>query len=206
MILTTTLPSRSGRLALVPPNGQDDAAVAALRSHPEIRRYLPFFPDHLSTENARAHRLERAADKTRISFHIHALTAQSDLPPKFVGTAGISHINAEFRTCEMGILISPDSFRGGIATEALYTVLAYAFEEQHFHRAAFRTGVENVGMRGWLHSAGATLETVQRGAWSDGLGGYVDICVYSILEGDWVDTVKPRLEERIDRRGAAPWV
>lgn len=201
MTFNTTLPSRSGRIALVPPKEEDDAAVAALRSHPETRRYLPFFPDRVSTEDARALRLARAGDQTRIPFNIHALTAHS--PAKFIGMAGITHINSEFKSCEIGILISPDSFRAGFATEALYTVLAYAFEELHFHRAAFHTGVDNAGMRGWLQKAGATLETIQRGSWSDGLGGYTDTCLYSILEGEWVDTVKERLEERMDRVAAS---
>ncbi|KAJ7858718.1 acyl-CoA N-acyltransferase, partial [Mycena leptocephala] len=195
-----TLPSRSGRIVLVRPGDEDDAAVAALRSHPETRRYLPFLPEHFSVEDAHAHRLARAADETRVSFSIHLanpLSAKSHT--KFVGSAGITHINTEFKSCEIGILISPESARGGLATDALYTVLAYVFEERKFHRAAFVTAVDNVGMRGWLDKAGATLEGIMRGIFLDGKGGWMDMCLYSILEGDWADTVKIRLGERISR-------
>lgn len=200
MIAPDTLPSRSGRIVLVRPGDEDDAAVAALRSHPETRRYLPFLPEHFSVEDARAHRLARAADETRVSFSIHLanpLSAKSHT--KFVGSAGITHINTEFKSCEIGILISPESARGGLATDALYTVLAYVFEERKFHRAAFVTAVDNVGMRGWLDKAGATLEGIMRGIFLDGKGGWMDMCLYSILEGDWADTVKIRLGERISR-------
>ncbi|KAJ7170263.1 acyl-CoA N-acyltransferase [Mycena crocata] len=197
MILDTTLPSRSGRIALVPPHEDDDVAVAALRSHPEIRRYLPFFPESVSVEDARALRLARTADETRISFNLHALSA--DAPTKFVGTVGISHINTEFKSCEIGVLISPDCFRGGFATDALYAALAYAFEQRKFHRAAFLTAKDNAGMRGWLEKAGATLDATQRECRPDDIGGFADWCLYSILERDWVNTVKLKLEARIDR-------
>ncbi|KAJ7108671.1 acyl-CoA N-acyltransferase [Mycena epipterygia] len=192
MNLSAPLLSRSGRIVLVPPAEEDDTAVAALRSHPETRRYLPFLPTHLSVADAHAHRLARAADATRISFNIHAL------PAKFVGTVGITHINIESNSCSIGILISPDAVRGGVATDALYTVLTYAFEQLKVHRAAFHTAVDNVGMRGWLDKAGAKLEGIQRESWSDGMGGYINVCLYSILQAEWVGTVKPRLEERID--------
>jgi RimJ/RimL family protein N-acetyltransferase len=54
-------------------------------------------------------------------------------------------------------------------------------------------------MRGWLDKAGATLEGIMRGIFLDGKGGWMDMCLYSILEGEWADTVKIRLGERISR-------
>ncbi|KAJ7247892.1 acyl-CoA N-acyltransferase, partial [Mycena haematopus] len=118
---------------------------------------------------------------------------------KLVGTVGISHIVPVFNSCEVGIIISPDYHRGGLATDALYTLLAYVFEEKKFHRAGFVTAANNVGMRGWLDKAGATLEGTLREAWSDGNGGFTDVSMYSILEREWAETVKPRLEVRINR-------
>ncbi|KAJ6557978.1 hypothetical protein B0H19DRAFT_1149350 [Mycena capillaripes] len=130
-----TLPSHSGRIVLVRPQEQDDAAVSVLRCHPETRRYLGFLPEHLSVEDARAQRLVRAADKTRLSFNIHLsapLSASSE-SAKFVGTAGISHINTEFKSCEIGILISPDAVRGrrmgvpALVVVAIIAVVVAAF-------------------------------------------------------------------------------
>ncbi|KAJ7468020.1 acyl-CoA N-acyltransferase [Mycena latifolia] len=114
--------------------------------------------------------------------------------------ASITHINNEFKSCDIGILICPEYFRGGLATDALYTVLSYAFEEQNFHRVGFSTAADNAGMRGWLDWAGATLEGINRESWSDGNGGFTDVCLYSILEREWKETVKDRLEGRIHRK------
>ncbi|KAJ7737376.1 hypothetical protein B0H16DRAFT_1325983, partial [Mycena metata] len=50
----------------------------------------------------------------------------------------------------------PEYFRGGLATDALYTVLVYGSEERKLHRAEFNTGVDNLGIGGWLGKAGAT--------------------------------------------------
>ncbi|KAJ7717638.1 acyl-CoA N-acyltransferase [Mycena maculata] len=199
MILSDPLVSKSGRIALVPPQEGDDAAVAALRSHPETRRYVRFFPSHFSVEEQRARRVTRAADPAILAFTIYALSSGS--PPRFVGETSLLHIDDTHKSCEIGIYISPGSFRGGLATDALYTVLAYVFEQRKLHRAEFVTAVDNVGMRGWLDIAGATLEGIKGEGWSDGKGGFTDVCLYSILEGKWVNSIKTGLEGRINRVG-----
>ncbi|KAJ7462078.1 acyl-CoA N-acyltransferase [Mycena latifolia] len=203
MILTAELPSKSGRVTLIPPPESDDACVAALRCHPETRRYLRYFPEHFSVADARARRLARESDPTLVDFHIHTLNPPADALSSFVGSTGIFRIDTEYgSTCEVGILISPAYFRGGLATDALYTVLTYVFEERKIHRAEFQTGADNLAMRGWLEKAGATLEGTKRGVWSDPVtGGYTDVCIYSILEEEWTETVRGRLEARMNRVG-----
>ncbi|KAF8162398.1 acyl-CoA N-acyltransferase [Mycena galopus ATCC 62051] len=182
------LPSQSGRIVLVPPREEDDAALAALRSHPETLRHLRYLKGQVSTvEEARAYRIAHAADETLITFHIHLTTGSKE--STFGGVVALSHINTQFNSCEAGVLVNPEYFRAGLATDALYTILVYAFET--------RNG--NVGMRGWLDKAGATLEGTKRDGWTDGNGGYTDLCLYSILEREWAETVKPRLEERLNR-------
>ncbi|KAF8186859.1 acyl-CoA N-acyltransferase [Mycena galopus ATCC 62051] len=205
MPVPDTLPSQSGRIVLVSPREEYDSAVAALRSHPETLRHLGFLRGHVSTvEEARAHRIARAADDTWVSFHIHLTTTgaeseSTDGSGAFGGTVALSHIDTQFNSCEVGILVSPAYFRGGLATDALYTILVYAFETRKFHRVEFVTAVGNIGMRGWLDKAGVTLEGTKRDGWTDGNGGYTDVCLYSILEREWTETVKSRLEVRLNR-------
>ncbi|KAJ6536738.1 acyl-CoA N-acyltransferase [Mycena vulgaris] len=207
MILTADLPSKSGRLTLIPPPDSDDESVATLRCHPETRRYLRYLPEHFSAADARARRLARALDPTLVDFHIHAANTgnRPDALSEsiFLGTTGIFRIDIEYGlSCEVGILISPAHVRGGLATHALHTVLAYVFEQRKMHRAEFQTGVDNLAMRGWLEKAGAALEGTKRGVWADpGTGGYTDVCVYSILEEEWRESVSGRLEARMDRFG-----
>ncbi|KAJ6472647.1 acyl-CoA N-acyltransferase [Mycena vulgaris] len=196
MILSEPLQSASGRTLLVPPSDRDDELMAALRCHPESRRYLPFFPPHFTPAEARDRRIAREADKALVDFCIYAVT---DSAPEFVGSTGIFQINEDFKACEAGIMISPGSFRGGFATDALQRLLTYAFEERGLHRVTFQTSVDNVRMCGWLEWAGATLEGTLRDGWADGAGGYTNVCLYSILEPDWAQSVKAKLEERINR-------
>ncbi|KAJ7018368.1 acyl-CoA N-acyltransferase [Mycena alexandri] len=198
MIADAAIKSKSGRIILVPPPERDDEAVAAMRSHPETRRHLPFFPEHLSLTDVAAMRLKRDADPTMIPYNIHTLAATPDTPAgTFVGATALTHIQG--RSCETGILIAPAFFRTGMATEALYTLMEHAFEERKFHRVEFQTAVDNMPMRTWLVKAGATLEGTRRGYWTGaGADGYTDVTMYGILEGEWLATVKGRLEAQLN--------
>ncbi|KAJ7170264.1 acyl-CoA N-acyltransferase [Mycena crocata] len=196
MILDKSLTSKSGRIMLVPPSEADDGHMAALRSHPETRRYISFFPEHFTPEEARARRLDRQPNKELVDFSVYDITAS---PPKFVGSTGIFKIDEAFKACESGITICPDLFRGGYATEALHGVLTHAFEERKIHRVSFQTSTDNSRMRGWFERFGITLEGTLRDGWADGSGGYTNVCLYSVLEQEWAQTVKVKMEEQINR-------
>jgi len=180
---------------LVPPIASNDEPVSELRSHVEIRRYLRFFPEHMSVEDARSRRGSRANNASLVDFHVHLV--KDDGSTEFVGTTGIFNIHAEFNSCEAGILVSPNLHRSGITTEVFYLLLRYTFEDRNIHRVAFQTGTDNVGMRGWLERvAGARLEGIQRECWKDD-ENYCDVAMYSILAGEWQGEVKEKLETRL---------
>ncbi|KAF7325999.1 Ribosomal-protein-alanine acetyltransferase [Mycena kentingensis (nom. inval.)] len=169
-----TLVSRSGRLTLVPPSRENDSFVAALRSHPDTRCHIPSFLAVFTEDDARALRLKRADDPTRITFHIHL----SKSAGAFVGTASITHIDTTRKSCDIGILVSAEYARGGYATEAIHALLEYIFEERKWHRVAFSTAVSNIAMRGWLDMAGTIHEGTLRGAWPLAHGdGFLDVCL-----------------------------
>ncbi|KAJ7468024.1 hypothetical protein FB451DRAFT_1560545 [Mycena latifolia] len=142
--------------------------MAALRCHPETRRYITFFPAHYTPAEAR---------ERRIACHL-----VTDSAPEFVGATGIHYIDEDFKTCEAGIIISPDTFCGGLATDALQ-----------------RTNADNVRMCGWLEWAGAMLERTIRGGWPDGAGEHTDVHFYSILKHERAQSVKAKLKDRINR-------
>ncbi|KAJ7173874.1 hypothetical protein C8R46DRAFT_1084201 [Mycena filopes] len=173
MILDAAIASKSGRISLFPPTKPNDTFVAELRQHPETRRYLHYYPERFSADDARTLRLSRANDTTRVDFHIQTGndtgTNELDGAPVgiFVGTTTIFHIETKHgSSCEVGILISPAYFRGGLATDALYTLLVYG---------------------------------TQRQLWLDPGVGYTDVCKYSVLQEEWRTTVKGRLEAMIER-------
>lgn len=197
-----TLISITGRVKLVPPEPADDEAVSILRSHPITRRYLQFLPPHISVEEIRARRESRENDPRILDFHVHVIN--EDGTTKFMGMSGIFNIDESNDSCEAGILIDPNTHRGGLATETLHTLLSWAFEERRFHRVTFETGVDNVGMRGWLEKvAGATLESEKRECWRIGPGKYIDVKGYSVLEREWKVHIKAEIDARVRKQMTA---
>jgi RimJ/RimL family protein N-acetyltransferase len=199
MPYTTTLISPTNRVQLVPPRAEDDEALSLLRSHPSTRHYLRFFPTHFTVEDARIRRQSRAEEQQLVDFHI--LVKNADGTMTFAGTTGIFNINEMFESCEVGILICPDMQREGLATESLYTVLKYAFEERKIHRATFETAEDNLPMRSWLERVlQAKLEANRRECWKEGEGKYSNVSSYSLLEWEWTGGVKERLGKLLSRR------
>jgi len=139
-----SLTSPTGHLKLIPPNGGDDEAVAVLRTHSITRRYLQFLPERFSADDARIRREKLAEDERWMSFHAHL--QNGDGTTTFVGMTGLYDIDLVHDSCTIGILISPEYHRGGIATEVLYTLLNFVFEDMKMHRAKFETGADNVMM------------------------------------------------------------
>ena len=192
------LRSPTGRLRLARPTPTEDAAVLRNRTHPDTRKYVKFFPEHLTMDEVRQLRESRAKDSTVVDFNIHLITGNEMGEEVFAGTTGCFNLNEEFKSCEVGILIVPQFHRGGIATEAIYTVLKWIFEEKRLHRVTFETAIDNLPMQTWLDGvAGARLEAWRRECWRNIDGSYTDVRGYSILEQEWSGSVKQRLEAKL---------
>ncbi|KAJ7288889.1 acyl-CoA N-acyltransferase, partial [Mycena rebaudengoi] len=187
-----SLRSKSGRIALDPPQEADDEEMAALRSDPKTRQFMRYLPRQFSVADARARRIARAGDKSFIEFNIHSLTGSNDTKtrtkPKLIGAAQIYNIDTlSGNSCEVGVFIHPMYFGEGMATDALYTVLEYVFEERKIRRVVFHTTVDNTAIRGWIVRVGGKFEGIERDKWTDVLGGYTDAYLYSILDWEWRD-------------------
>jgi len=195
-----SLESPWSRIKLVPPAVTDDEACAVCRTHPITRRYLQFLPEHMTTEEAGIRRATRAEDSRIIDFNIHYL--KHDETTQFAGVTSFFNLDERNLSCEVGLLVAPDLHGKGLATEALYLLLQYIFEERKLHRATFETGADNVGMRGWLEKvAGARLESDRKECWKQPDGSFNDVKGYAILESEWKGRVKNRL---INRMGGLP--
>ncbi|KAE9402494.1 acyl-CoA N-acyltransferase [Gymnopus androsaceus JB14] len=199
------LPSRTGHITLMKPVKENDTDVAILRSHPEIRKDLRYYPEIFSPDDARLHRESRAADPTLHNFHIFQIQQPNgDREEKatttlFIGTA-ILHMNELHRSCEAGLLITPDIQRRGAGTDVLYTLFSYIFEELKLHRVYMKTSSTNVAMKAWLEKvAGARLEMEEREGWLDLIDsrGFSDVSGYAILDWEWHGRVKGALESRL---------
>lgn len=192
-----TLESPWKRIRLVPPSPDIYEAYAKCRTHPVTRKYLGIIPETMTTDEARLFLEKRAEEPNRVEFIIQYL--DGDRSPVFAGFSGYFHINEEFLSCEGGIIVHPDLHGKNIATETFYVLLKHIFEEIRFHRVIFITASNNLGMRGWLDKvAGAKLEGEFRDSWKEVTGRFVSTNVYAILEEEWRNDVKKRLEDRMN--------
>ncbi|KIJ53702.1 hypothetical protein M422DRAFT_25518 [Sphaerobolus stellatus SS14] len=201
------------RIALVSTSlagSEDDIEVAAMRSDPRTRLYLPFMPLRITPDEWRVIREDRAKKDDTCDFHARfVMPSSSNQDPLsesgslslLAAQATIMEINLVNRSGELGLIVKPELHRSGIATELLYLLLRHAFEHPglKLHRACFVTGKDNVQMKGWLEAFGIEQEFRFREAWSDGKGGYVDAVGYSILDREWPE-LKERLEVYLDKR------
>ncbi|KAL0956475.1 hypothetical protein HGRIS_002621 [Hohenbuehelia grisea] len=188
--------SFTGRLLITSPNAADDGNVAILRTRPETRKYLRFLPEVFSAEDTRARRESRSKDPNVIDLYVYTLDASQK--PTLAGMTGIFHIDNDHESCEVGIVISPDVYAKSFGTEALHSVLTFAFEEKGLHRAVFQTSADNVAMRGWLEKvAEARQEGHIKECWKLGPGEWCDAVSYGILAVEWTSRVKQRLEEKM---------
>jgi RimJ/RimL family protein N-acetyltransferase len=198
-----TLVSQTGRVKLVPPNSDEDAAVAELRSHPENMRYLRFLPSQISVNDARLRREQNAEDPAVMEWYIHVVGSDG-ISSKFIGSAILFKIDIMHNSCEAGLIVSHEWHRGGYATEALRLTLGYAFDERKFHRVTFETSEKNEAMKGWLENAlGATLEATRRDAWRENDGKYTNVCSYSLLGAEWEGGARERLDGLVVRKRKA---
>ncbi|KAJ7593736.1 acyl-CoA N-acyltransferase [Mycena floridula] len=197
--MSLTLLSPSGRVKLASPTEADDEPKALLRSHPATSRYLPTLPTRLTTSDARAMRERLDQDISSVALTIHFRDEVEEYV--FAGTTGLYHIDKANNRCTVGIMVSPNIHGRGIATEALYTVMEFAFETRNFHKVTFETSMENVQMRGWLEkTAGARLEGVMKDAWKHfEADAYSDMASYGILEGEWRNGIKEKLKAKIQK-------
>ncbi|KAJ6538985.1 acyl-CoA N-acyltransferase [Mycena capillaripes] len=198
MLLSTPRVSKSGRISLSAPTAADDEAAAALRKDPITRRFLRFLPKDINAEDVQKQRAAWAADPTVMCANVHAL--HRERAPEYIGYVYLHHIDRVMgNSCQVGIAMRANRFGAGLAREAMYEVVRYAFEEMNIHRVILRTAVDNELVWRWLDRLDVRFEMIERGCWSDGEGGYSDARMYSILYPEWVGGCRARVEQSIDK-------
>ncbi|KAJ2925121.1 hypothetical protein H1R20_g11959, partial [Candolleomyces eurysporus] len=196
---TLTLYSPSRRVKLVTPSQADDEAVAILRTHPVTLRFLKFLPETMTAEEVRERRENRAKDSRILDLIVYV--RGEDGSYEVGGSTGVFSMDDLQKSCEAGILVAPKFQGQGVSTEVFYTLFAYTFEERGFHRISMETSMENLPMRGWLEkTANIRQEGIKKEWWTDNAGGWTDVGSYAILDREWRDKVKERLEKKMTSR------
>ncbi|KAH6910372.1 acyl-CoA N-acyltransferase [Coprinopsis sp. MPI-PUGE-AT-0042] len=190
------LHSPDKRIRLATPTSAEDEQVAALRSHPQTYRFMPWMPKTTSVQEVAEQREKQSKDPKRIHFTIFDDTLPED--KNVIGGTRVFNLDGLHSSCEVGIVLAPEAVGKGYSTAVLYILLKYVFETKGIHRVHFCTLEDNAPMRGWLEKvAGATLEAKRVDCFTDGNGGWVTAMEYAILDNEWRESVKKNLERKL---------
>lgn len=171
----------SGRLNFRSLHEDDVHEVFALRSDKEIMKYIPR-PLAKDLEDALAHIRsvhEVIEKKEGINW---AITLKED--SKLIGIIGIYRISHQDHRGEIGYILSPEHHKKGIISEAIHTVLAFAFESLAFHSMEAIIDPDNIASERVLIKAGFVKEAhiKENVLWE---GQYLDTVIYSLLKRNY---------------------
>lgn len=126
---------------------QSDEFLAALYNNYDALKDLRFMSKH----NTGGWTVEDATKRRAFMEQVHergeGLNAVVEMKEGgYAGVAGFRDLNWWNRSAEMGIILHPDYWSRGLATEIHLLFLTWAFEEMHLNRVEFKTSVNNAGM------------------------------------------------------------
>jgi RimJ/RimL family protein N-acetyltransferase len=178
-----TNPLETERLVLRPFAETDFDAVFAMRSDPDVARYLYWEPE--SEEDARK---ALARKITQVSLRsegdVLALAAVERSGGRLVADVILQWASRQHATGEIGYIVHPDHAGRGYATEAAAPLLGLAFDELGLHRVIGRTEARNIGSARVLEKLGMRREAhlveneFVKGEWQSEF-------VYAIIEREW---------------------
>jgi RimJ/RimL family protein N-acetyltransferase len=176
-------PLRTERLDLRPYQESDLEIFHAMRSDPEVVRYL--YED--------AQTLDESREKLAARLGLRALVAEGDWLPAaiverasgdMVGDVGLNLRSIEHKTGEVGFILHPAYHGRGYATEAARALIDWGFRDFGLHRVIGRTEARNAASARVLERLGMRLEghfvenEWVKGEWQSELQ-------YAILDREW---------------------
>jgi RimJ/RimL family protein N-acetyltransferase len=171
------------RLMLRPFRESDLDDLHAMRSQPEVMRYL--YGDVCTREEAErmlAERMSRTTVAGEGDRLVLAVERRAD--GRMIGELSLWLRSDEHRQGEIGFVFHPDAQGQGYAREAASALLDVAFGELGLHRVFGRTDTRNEASAALMRRLGMRQEAhlreneVFKGAWGDEF-------VFAVLEGEW---------------------
>lgn len=173
---------RSERLWLMPLEYGDADDLFALLSDPEVTRYLDVETMQRRDEVLDLLELfaERRAARSEARWAIRIAGERA-----LIGTASLNDLDRPENRAEFGLVVGRTWWKQGYASEALRTVLAWAFDVLEVNRVESLVFAQNEASRVMLERAGFTLEGLLR---EHGYvhGQYWDDAIYSLLRREWL--------------------
>jgi RimJ/RimL family protein N-acetyltransferase len=176
-------PLETDRLVLRPYEAGDLGAYHAIRSQPEVVRYL--YDDPLTIEKARE-KVERLVKSRALEAEDDWLAAAITVRESgaFVGDVAFHWVSVQHRTGEIGFVLDPRHQGHGYATEAARALLDWGFGTFGLHRIIGRTEARNSASARVLERLGMRLEAhLVENEWVK--DEWQSELVYAILDREW---------------------
>ena len=178
---------KSDRVTLRRVTTGDAGGILALRSNPEVMKYIPrtLLSNHQQAEEFIATRMDALIDENKgIDW---AVTLNGN--PELIGTLGIYRIQPEHYRGEIGYMILPAYQRKGIITEGIKLVLDYAFHQLQFHSMEAVIDPANIASERVLQKNGFVKEAhfLENECYN---GIFYDSVIYSLLKRNYQPAVK----------------
>lgn len=153
------------------------------KNRDHLSRFLPWVP-YMQTVNDFENYIQRCMAqleaKTDISFVIYVNN-------EVAGRIGIHHMQQHNKSGAIGYWLGKGFEGRGIITQCCKSLLTYGFEQLALHRIEIKAASENTRSQAIPKSLQFIYEGIQRQAELVD-GRFLDICVYSILQPEWIAT------------------
>jgi RimJ/RimL family protein N-acetyltransferase len=178
-----TSPLETERLVLRPYTNGDFDALYAMRSTPEVVRYL-YWEAQTADEVRETLAKKIASMSIRSEGDVLALAVEDRSTGTLVGDVILHWLSQAHSVAEIGYIVLPDHAGRGYATEAARAVLSVAFDQLGLHRVIASVEARNVGSARVLEKLGMRKEAhfveneFVKNEWQSEL-------VYAILDREW---------------------
>jgi ribosomal-protein-alanine N-acetyltransferase len=185
------------RLRLRPFTLEDEAAVFALASDPEVARFVRF-EAHRTPAETRAFLELVEQHYRRGEPFAWAIVHRED--GRLIGSCGFVSQAVERRSAEIGYWLGKPYWGRGYAVEAARALVRFGFEQMELDRIEAKCFVENRAGQCVIEKLGMKFEGTDRSEIIK--GRYPELRVYGITEREWVAglTSPPRIHA--DERGS----
>lgn len=178
-IVTPTL--QTDRLRLRPISSADADALFALHSDAHVLRYWDSPP---WTERGRADRFIAASRRMAEEGTGARLAMERLSDGSFIGWCTVSRWNPDYRSASLGYCMNADAWGHGYATEAVRSLLQWAFDTLDLNRVQAETDTRNAASARVLDKVGFVREgTLREDCVVD--GEVSDSWVFGLLRRDW---------------------
>jgi ribosomal-protein-alanine N-acetyltransferase len=172
----------SGRLCFRKLSNDDVNEVFELRSNPETMKYIPR-PLATNTDEALAH-IKIINDNIDSNTDINWCVTEKG-SDKCIGIMGFFRTQPENYRTELGYMILPEHHNKGYVTEAVKTLLNYAFNDLGFHSIEATIDPENIASEKVLQKNGFRKEAhLIENFYHE--GKFLDSVIYSILKRNFI--------------------